>query len=108
MTELQVRWHKSINEISENSWKILANDEINPFYQKTWIRALETSESICNSQGWQPLHLSLWRGNQASLIAEIILKSFHSLKTKHLILEPILICFAVAFTAASSTSLALC
>ncbi len=77
MGNLIPRWHKSINEIEEFHWKSLTREETIPFYQWSWLMALEKSESIALNKGWQPLHLCLWRSNQPIAIALLYLK-FHS------------------------------
>ncbi len=74
MATLIARWHKSINEFPEHSWKSLAGDETNPFYQWQWLRALEKSESISAREGWQPCHLGIWRENFPIAFAPLYLK----------------------------------
>ena len=48
---LKAKWHTSINEIPEESWRLLTGDSISPFYQWQWLKALEKSESISNEKG---------------------------------------------------------
>lgn len=71
------RWHKSIHEIPKASWNILAGNETNPFYRWEWLQALEYSESVSNKQGWQPLHLVIWRNKSPIAIAPLYIK-YHS------------------------------
>ena len=71
------RWHKSIHEIPKASWNILAGNETNPFYRWEWLQALEYSESLSNKQGWQPLHLVIWRNKSPIAIAPLYIK-YHS------------------------------
>ena len=71
------RWHKSIHEIPKASWNILAGNETNPFYGWEWLQALEYSESVSNKQGWQPLHLVIWRNKSPIAIAPLYIK-YHS------------------------------
>ncbi len=77
MSKLLASWHKSISEIPKESWEILAKDESNPFYKWQWLEALETSGCIGNKQGWQPLHLVIWRHQFPIAIAPLYLK-YHS------------------------------
>ncbi len=68
MASLTARWHRSIHEIPQSQWEALLAEHANPFYRWSWLEALENSGSVAPDQGWQPLHLSLWRGEE-SLIA---------------------------------------
>ena len=68
MASLTARWHRSIHEIPHSQWEELLAGHANPFYGWSWLEALENSGSVAPDQGWQPLHLSLWRGEE-SLIA---------------------------------------
>jgi predicted N-acyltransferase len=45
-----------------------------PFFSWNWLHALETSGSIVPSQGWQPCHLGLWRGDALVALAPLYLK----------------------------------
>ena len=74
MSNLTARWHKSIQEIPEHSWDLLEGYKTNPFYKWKWLRALEKSESISNRQGWQSLHLGIWRENVLIAVAPLYLK----------------------------------
>ncbi len=74
MTNLITKWHKATNEINQGDWtKVLGIDKI-PFYEWQWLNALEESESVAQSTGWQPLHLSVWRGKSLIAIAPLYLK----------------------------------
>ncbi|QNI59963.1 protein of unknown function DUF482 [Synechococcus sp. BIOS-U3-1] len=68
MASLTARWHRSIQEIPQLQWEELLAEHANPFYRWSWLEALENSGSVAPDQGWQPLHLSLWRGED-NLIA---------------------------------------
>ncbi len=72
---LNIRWHSSIKEISECHWKILTGDQVNPFFRWSWLAALEDSNSVNPNQGWQPCHLSLWRGERPIAVAPLYLKA---------------------------------
>ena len=75
MASLKARWHRSIREISEQQWEQLLGPEVIPFYRWNWLAALEDSGSVAPDQGWQPLHLSLWRGeDQLCALAPLYLK----------------------------------
>ena len=74
MAELTARWHRSLAEIAEAHWQALTETSSLPFYSWRWLQALEYSGSIAPRQGWQPLHLALWRGEQPVAVAPLYLK----------------------------------
>jgi uncharacterized protein len=74
MAELTARWHGSLAEIPEQHWQALTQASGLPFYSWRWLNALERSGSVAPSQGWQPFHLALWRGEQPVAVAPLYLK----------------------------------
>ena len=74
MTTLSARWHRGLRELSEEQWQALVGENVIPFYRWDWLVALEESGSIVPEQGWQPLHLSLWRDKQLVAVAPLYLK----------------------------------
>ena len=74
MTTLTARWHRSIREIPEEHWLALVGADAIPFYRWGWLDALESSGSVVPDQGWQPLHLALWRGDTPIAVAPLYLK----------------------------------
>ena len=74
MTSLTARWHRSIKEIPEQQWNCLVGADAIPFYSWSWLEALESSGSIIPEQGWQPLHLALWREDTPIAVAPLFLK----------------------------------
>ena len=74
MATLSARWHRSIREIPQADWQQLLGSKGIPFYQWEWLEALEASASIAPEQGWQPLHLVLWRDAVAVAVAPLYLK----------------------------------
>ena len=75
MASLTARWHRSIHEIPQSQWEELLAEQASPFYRWSWLEALENSGSVAPDQGWQPLHLSLWRGEESLIaIAPLYLK----------------------------------
>ncbi|GCE65018.1 N-acetyltransferase [cyanobiont of Ornithocercus magnificus] len=69
-----MRWHRSIQEISQENWDQLLGEHNIPFYRWRWLMDLETSGSIAPSEGWQALHLALWRGENLVALAPLYLK----------------------------------
>tara|TARA_Y100001933_G_scaffold261284_1_gene315569 strand:- start:433 stop:1614 length:1182 start_codon:yes stop_codon:yes gene_type:complete len=75
MASLTARWHRSIHEIPQSQWEGLLAEDASPFYRWAWLAALEDSGSVAPDQGWQPLHLSLWRGEDRLVaVAPLYLK----------------------------------
>jgi len=74
MAELTARWHGSLAEIPEEHWQALTAVSGLPFYSWRWLQALEQSGSVAPRQGWQPVHLALWRGEQPVALAPLYLK----------------------------------
>ena len=75
MTAFTARWHRSIREIPEHHWKALAGEDVIPFYRWGWLEALEASGSVVPQQGWQPLHLAMWRDDNPVAVAPLYLKA---------------------------------
>ena len=74
MAPLTARWHRSIREIPQQQWDNLLAESVSPFYRWSWLAALENSGSVAPDQGWQPLHLSVWREEQLVAFAPLYLK----------------------------------
>lgn len=80
MAELRARWHGAIDEIPAEQFEGVlqastpAGQKPLPFYSWAWLHALEASGSIAPSQGWQPCHLGLWRGDNLVALAPLYLK----------------------------------
>ncbi len=77
MSTLLTRWHRSIEELSEEQWKNVVGEDAIPFYQWRWLLDLEKSGSLSAKQGFVPLYLSVWRGDLPIAFAPLYLK-FHS------------------------------
>jgi predicted N-acyltransferase len=60
----QLRVHRSIAEVPESAWNALVDAEAAPFLEWSWLEALESSGSVSPRTGWEPRHLTLWRGNR--------------------------------------------
>jgi predicted N-acyltransferase len=80
MAALQARWHQAMTEIPAEAHEALLRDATPvgeaplPFFSWNWLQGLEASGSIVPSQGWQPCHLGLWRGNTLVALAPLYLK----------------------------------
>lgn len=71
---LTATWHESIDEIPSDAWDRLAQPLATPFLEWHWLAALEHSGCIRPEQGWQPLHLTLRRGEQLVAAAALYAK----------------------------------
>jgi len=60
----QLKVLRGISEVPETSWNALVDDEAAPFLEWAWLDALETSGSVAPASGWEPRHLTLWRGHR--------------------------------------------
>jgi len=53
----------SITEVDRQAWDALAGPDPLPFIRWDWLDALESSGSATARTGWEPQHLTLWRGD---------------------------------------------
>ena len=68
----------SITDVSAAQWDgVLPADPV-PFLRHAWIAAMEESGSATPETGWQPAHLTLWRGPRLVAAAPAYRK-FHSM-----------------------------
>ena len=71
----QLKVLRAISEVPETSWNALVDDEAAPFLEWAWLDALETSGSVAPASGWEPRHLTLWRGHRLVAAAPAYAKS---------------------------------
>jgi len=71
----QLKVHRGISEVPEVAWNALVDGDAAPFLEWRWLEALETSGSVAPSSGWEPRHLTLWRGNRLVAAAPAYLKT---------------------------------
>jgi len=64
----------SVGEVSREAWDALAGPGALPFVRWDWLDALESSGSATERTGWQPRHLTLWRGDRLVAAAPAYLK----------------------------------
>jgi len=70
-----VTWTSQMADIPQNQWDELALPLKTPFLEWEWLHRLETSGSATRRTGWQPCHLTIWRGNDLVAAAPLYLKS---------------------------------
>ena len=63
MNDLRVELHGGLSKIDERAWNRLTGEH-DPFVEYGFLRALETSESVGGESGWDPLHVTVWRGKE--------------------------------------------
>ena len=49
-----------IQDVDKDAWNNLAKKLDNPFYEWEWLLNLETSKSVSQKTGWQPLYFLLY------------------------------------------------
>jgi predicted N-acyltransferase len=62
--QLRLRVLESITDVPAAAWDTLAGPEAPPFIRHCWLAAMEESGSARLETGWEPQHLTLWRGPQ--------------------------------------------
>jgi predicted N-acyltransferase len=63
-----------VGEIPESTWNALVGEESSPFVEHAWLDALEETGCVGPETGWQPAHLSLWRGETLVAVAPSYVK----------------------------------
>ena len=69
-----VSWIDKIVEVPQAAWDALALPLKTPFLEWDWLSNMETSGSIAAKTGWQPCHLTVWRGKSLIAAAPLYLK----------------------------------
>lgn len=68
-------WIQKIADIAQTEWNALARPLKTPFLEWEWLHNLETSGSATARQGWQPIHLTVWRDRTLIAAAPLYIKS---------------------------------
>jgi predicted N-acyltransferase len=63
---IEVRVHRSIQEIPAEEWDALDGASEVPFLGWTWLDALERTGCVGEEAGWLPHHLSFWDGEDGA------------------------------------------
>ncbi|HVO29989.1 MAG TPA: GNAT family N-acetyltransferase [bacterium] len=64
MAELRLKILEGIADVPKEAWNALLEPGAPPFARWEWIEALESSGSATRRTGWEPHHLTLWRGRE--------------------------------------------
>lgn len=70
---MKTKFVNSINKISDLTWQSLA-DSNSPLLSYNFFKALESSESVCSTTGWQPHHLVYSKSDIVNAIVPMYLK----------------------------------
>jgi predicted N-acyltransferase len=71
---VEIRVYDSIDQVPEAAWDALADGKATPFLRWAWLEALEASGCATGKSGWQPCHLTLWRGDELVAAAPAYIK----------------------------------
>jgi uncharacterized protein len=71
--QLTCEWIDSLKTVTPESWNRLVGEH-SPFLEWEWLRTLEISGCVSPSEGWQPCHLLVKRGNALVAAAPMYLK----------------------------------
>jgi predicted N-acyltransferase len=64
MQSADVRIVHTLEEVGREQWDALLSSRSTPFTRHAWLFALEKSGCAAPRAGWNPCHLTLWRGGQ--------------------------------------------
>ncbi len=71
---MELRVYDAIDQIPQQAWDALCDGNATPFVRWQWLEALETSGCATAATGWQPCHLTLWRGDELVAAAPAYIK----------------------------------
>jgi predicted N-acyltransferase len=69
-----VKWHQRMADIPQAAWDALAQPLKTPFLEWEWLNNLEISGSATARTGWQPCHLTIWKGQELVAAAPLYVK----------------------------------
>jgi predicted N-acyltransferase len=72
--QYKFKFISSIEQIEHSHWDKLTKSA-GPFLQYSFLQALENSESVCLTTGWQPQHLIIYQENEVIGILPLYLKT---------------------------------
>ncbi len=75
--EYVIQWQRSITELGQAEWDLLALPVQTPFLEWAWLKLLEESASASDQTGWHPVHLTVRRAGHLVGAAPLYLK-WHS------------------------------
>ncbi|MEO0949088.1 MAG: GNAT family N-acetyltransferase [Cyanobacteria bacterium J06641_5] len=72
---LTLKFVQNIADVPQSDWDAMALPLATPFLEWAWLHNLEMSGSAIAREGWQPVHLTAWRGSQLIGAAPLYLKA---------------------------------
>ena len=78
-----------IQDIEKDLWNNLVKKLNNPFYEWEWLLNLETSKSVSQKTGWQPLYLLLYQDKEENIVVAILFFETRFLMSQDLVAIPI-------------------
>ena len=69
-----VKWQQRMADIPQTAWDALAQPLKTPFLEWEWLNNLEISGSAIAKTGWQPCHLTIWKGQDLVAAAPFYVK----------------------------------
>ncbi len=69
-----VKWQQRMADIPQAAWDALAQPLKTPFLEWEWLNNLEISGSATARTGWQPCHLTIWKGQEMVAAAPFYVK----------------------------------
>ncbi|MBM4779379.1 MAG: GNAT family N-acetyltransferase, partial [Archangiaceae bacterium] len=69
MLPLKLKVLEAVSEVPKAAWNALLSPGEAPVTRWEWLDAMEQSGSATRARGWEPKHLTLWRGD--SLVATL-------------------------------------
>ncbi len=73
-SQYTVTWQQRMADIPQSAWDALAQPLKTPFLEWEWLNNLEISGSATAKTGWQPCHLTVWKGQSLVAAAPLYLK----------------------------------
>ena len=70
----RIAWLKSITDVDQTHWDVLAEPLRTPFLEWEWLRQMEVSKSTTAETGWLPYHLTVWSQDQLVAAAPLYIK----------------------------------
>ena len=70
-----VVWLKSIAEVDQARWDLLARPLPTPFLEWQWLYQMEVSKSTTAETGWLPHHLTVWSHGELIAAAPLYIKT---------------------------------
>ena len=74
-TPWTLRWVRSMADIPQTAWDLLAEPLQTPLLEWQWLHDLEASGSIVPQAGWYPCHLTVWRADRLVAAAPLYIKT---------------------------------